>query len=360
MSNLTHNSLILAWPKQKNKARNPFQFLLYKSIEQSTSAKVEEFSPAKILRLFSADILHIHWPDAFLAAGEGIKFWPRYAVLRFICGLAALTGTKVIWTAHNLQRDGQRNASRLKTYFWPWFLKRIDGIIFMTNASKQNAHQRYTFLKNTPFSVIPHGHYCELISQFVNTHTENDSKSAILFFGSITPYKNAHKLLNAFLDLPPERAQLRIKGKMSLTEPDILLQEKLQSLPPNRIDEVVYEDGFLTDKALVAEIIESDLVVFPYTDVLNSGAAIYALSVGRPVLASDTALFRELQSLVGKDWVYLIEKELNASVLLKAIEKAQVLKQFSSKPDLSKLEWKTIAQQTSEFYQRVLTQDNKQ
>lgn len=360
MRNLTDDRCILAWPKQKNKARNPFQFLLYKGVEQITSAKVVEFSPARILGLFSADILHIHWPDAFLAAGKGTKFWLRYVLLRFIFWFARLTGTKVIWTAHNLQREGQCNAARLDKYFWPWFLRRIDGIIFMTNASKQSAFLRYGFLKQKSHIVIPHGHYGELVAEFEEPCSVANKQSAILFFGSITPYKNAHKLLSSFLSLPEGVAELRIKGKMSLTEPDTILQEKLRTLPPERAHEVVYEDGFLSDRALVAEIKACDLVVFPYTDVLNSGAAIYALSVGRPILASNTALFKELQSLVGENWVHLIDEELNASVLLAALKKAKSLKQSSSTPDLSKLDWKIIAQQTIEFYQQVLILDKKQ
>jgi glycosyltransferase involved in cell wall biosynthesis len=358
MRKFKNENLVLAWPKQRNRDRNPFQFLLYKSVEDMALAKVEEFSPTQILSLFRAKILHIHWPDAFLAAGKGFKFWPRYILLRFIFCLAKIFETKIIWTAHNLQRNGQRNEESLNKYFWPWFLKRVDGIIFMTIASKQKAFSRYNFLQKKPIAIIPHGHYVDQVAQCSRINTTKSMKSGILFFGSITRYKNAHKLLDAFLNLPCDSAELRIKGKMSLTEPDTILKEKLEALPLERAKNVIYENAFLTNEALVAEIKASDLVVFPYTDVLNSGAAIYALSVGRPVLASDTSLFNELQSLVGKDWIYLINNELDEIVLFDALTKAKALKALNRTPNLSKLDWSVIAEQTTSFYDQVLASKN--
>tara|TARA_Y100001970_G_scaffold292095_1_gene431909 strand:+ start:7046 stop:8131 length:1086 start_codon:yes stop_codon:yes gene_type:complete len=354
------NCSVLAWPKQKNKARNPFQFLLYDAVTTISTTAVNEFSPTNILSLFKADILHIHWPDAFLAAGKGVKFWPRYLLLRLICMMAALSGTRIVWTAHNLQRDGQRNADRLSKYFWPWFLRRVDGIVFMTKASEESALQACPFLAKTPHVVIPHGHYGNVIAKYLPVTAQESDKPTALFFGSITPYKNAHALLAAFLSLPVRSAELRIKGKMSLTEPDKKLEAMLVALPVERQSDVIYENNFLSEKALITEIYTCDLVVFPYSDVLNSGAAIFALSVGRPILASNTSLFRELQQMVGEDWVYLIDGELDAHDLSEAMSKAKVLKENGGKPDLSKFEWDVIAQQTVDFYHQVMSKECNQ
>ena len=78
------------------------------------------------------------------------------------------------------------------------------------------------------------------------------------------------------------------------------------------------------------------------------------MSVGRPILASDTSLFGELQEQVGVDWVRLINGELDADILLNAMEHASKLKESKVKPDLSLLEWETIAEQTASFYYQVL------
>lgn len=345
---------VVAWPKRKNVARNPFQALLYDAVERQGSVLVTEFSAGALMSASRPDVLHIHWPDAFLAAGEGWKFWPRLALLRLVFGLAWLRRVPVVWTAHNFRRDGQRNSDRMDRLFWPWFLQRIDGVIFMTEASKLSALSSSHSLADTPYTVIPHGHYGPLISGKSQASSVRELPG-LLFFGSITRYKNAHKLLRSFLDMPLGTARLAIRGKMSRTEPDQALRDLLANLPPERLAEVVYEDRFLEDAELVAAIRDTDLVVFPYSDVLNSGAAIFALSVGRPILASDNALFRELQGQVGPDWVRLIEGDLDAAQLSTALEQARALNASGAAPDLSAFEWDRIAAQTVEFYDTVIS-----
>lgn len=346
---------VIAWPKSKNAARNPFQSLLYRSVKETCHVEVDEFSLSQMGGRHKAEILHIHWPDAFLAAGQGWKFWPRYLILRSIFAIAWLRGTSVVWTAHNFQREGQRNERLMAKFFWPWFLRRIDGIIFMTEASKAAALRSNPALSSVPHGVIPHGHYGPIVEGIETPVTQqNESQSEILFFGSITRYKNAHKLLSAFIDMDSGDAQLAFRGKMSKTEPDVTLKNMIDALPPERAKNVTLEDRFLSDEDLIAAIKRCDLVVFPYSDVLNSGAAIFALSVGRPILASDTALFRELQQQVGADWVWLIDGELDAQQLSDALNRARDHKERCKTPDLSAFDWDHIAEQTVTFYQHVI------
>ncbi|MCF2949889.1 glycosyltransferase [Paraglaciecola aquimarina] len=350
---------VFAWPKQKNRARNPFQYFLYKAIAKVSTARVTEFSPQNILLAGNPDVIHIHWPDAFLAAGKGFRFWPRYFLLRIVFAMASIKNVPIIWTAHNFRRDGQRNSERLARYFWPWFLKSIDGIIFMTEASKNSALAAESQLQHKAYAVIPHGHYKELTNPVKLSNTLSSEQPEILFFGSITPYKNAYKLLQAFLQLPANKIKLSFKGKMSLTEPDKKLQQLLANLPEDRHQDIQFDNRFLDDDELIAAIQQTDLVVFPYSDVLNSGAALFALSVGRPILASDTPLFRELQQQVGKDWILLINNELDASQLSLAVKHAQSLKNTGATPDLALFEWDLIAQQSIQFYQEVLAKRAK-
>ncbi|MEM5478106.1 glycosyltransferase [Pacificibacter sp. AS14] len=232
----------------------------------------------------------------------------------------------------------------------------------MTKASKIDAEQQLPELAGIPSSIIPHGHYLAAIEEslqgqdaLASTDVPSSSQAGgYLFFGSITRYKNAHKLLQAFLQLPTGSAQLTIKGKMSASSPDNDLMNLLNTLPPERTSDVIFENRFLSEDELVDAIQRSDLVVFPYSDVLNSGAALFALSVGRPILASDTALFRELRSQVGEDWVRLIDGELDAAQLSVALDQARVQKTKGLAPDLSVFDWNRIAKQTVDFYQYVI------
>ncbi len=346
---------IIAWPKRKNEKHNPFQSLLYGALSKKEGVRVFEF---EILQLFITNkpaIFHIHWPDAFLASVQGWRFWMKLIFLRVLFVFLSLLGIPVVWTAHNLKRPGQRNAVKMEKYFWPWFAKRIDGIIYMTEASKLSAEEMFGCWRDIPNAIIPHGHYRPIIEKSASISTlKASSKPQLLFFGSITNYKNAYQLLNAFLAFPSGSATLAIKGKMSKVNPDDRLLQCLNSLPPERKKEIVFANRFLDDDELIEAIQNSDLVVFPYSDVLNSGAAIFALSVGRPIFASDTPLFRELQGQVGQQWVRLIDGELEASGLAAALKHACELKRLRVRPDLSVFEWEAIADQTLAFYRRVM------
>ncbi len=346
---------ISAWPKRKNAASNPYQSLLYDAIEADGAAHVLEFHPRHLLGGNPPDILHIHWPDVYLAAGRGWRFWPRLVLLRALFLIAALRGVPVIWTAHNMMRTGQRNGEIMARFFWPWFVQRIDGVLFLTEASKQTAFALAPVLKSKPHAVIPHGHYRPIL-RGNGGNTPPTSPPRLLFFGAITRYKNAHRLLRAFLDLPAKTAQLEIRGKMSESEPDRALLDLLERVPSERAPEILFDDRFLTDAELEQAIQSASLVVFPYSDVLNSGAAILALSVGCPILASDTALFRELRAQVAAPWIELIHGELCADQLAHALRQATVLKHANRTPDLSPFDWARIAKQTVEFFERVALQ----
>jgi len=49
--------------------------------------------------------------------------------------------------------------------------------------------------------------------------------------------------------------------------------------------------------------------VLNYQRVTNSGAALLALSLDRPVILPETPVFRELRDEVGGDWVFLFQDD---------------------------------------------------
>lgn len=347
---------ILAWPAYSHAAHNPYQKLLYDALADLPGCEVREFSASAPFRGPGYDILHLHWPDAFLAADVGVKFWLRLLYLRMMALAVRLRGAKLIWTVHNLRRASQRNAVWLQRWFWPWFLRRVDGVIYMTEASAAGARDSEAGLATKPATIQRHGHYKPVLPSGpaeAPPALESAPPEAI-FFGSVTVYKNVHLLLERFLELPKGTARLHICGKFSAREPDLLLEQGLDALSPAEADEVRVSNRFLSDADLADAVRAADLAVFPYSDVLNSGAAIFALSVGRPILASDTALFRELQGLVGAQWVHLIDKDgLDSAQLAAALKTARALRATGATPDLSAFDWHHIAAGTLAFYRDV-------
>lgn len=345
---------VIAWPARANAAKNPYQKLLYDAVEVESEFTVQEFSTLAPLFGPRYDVLHVHWPDGFLAAGRGWRFWIRYVFLRVLFIAVRLRGARLVWTAHNFQRENQRNGERMVRYFWPWFLKRVDAVIYMTRASAQGTSEGAPELAQVPHAIIPHGHYRAVVEKVPKFPDVAHALPQLIFFGAIASYKQAWRVLESFLAMPAGQAALAICGKMSDRSPDLRLREALADLPEERVAEISVDDRFLPEVELIERIRAADLVVFPYGEVLNSGAALFALSVGRPILASDAPVFVELRDQVGAEWVYLIKGDLDGTQLQEALHAARALRTRGEVPNLSVYDWKTIGAQTAAFYRRVL------
>jgi beta-1,4-mannosyltransferase len=340
---------VLGWPARSNARHNPYQALLYDAVERVSDVKVEEFDLRRVLSAPRPAILHIHWPDGFLAASKGWRIWPRLLLLRMLAAVCRLRGIKIVWTAHNVKRDGQRHTAILDRWFWPWFPTVIDGVIYMTRVSIAKAENALPGLSELPHALIAHGRY----SVPQKTVSGPGPTPTLIFFGALSYYKKGYKVLDAFLDLPAGTACLRICGKMSLTEPDTRMAKRLLALPEEHRRDVIYESHFMPEADLIARIQSADLAVFPYSETLNSGAAILALSAGCPILASDNDLFRELRDLVGPDWVRLIDGELSGAQLAAELNDARALLARGATPDMSAFAWDRIGRETVDFYYKI-------
>jgi hypothetical protein len=85
-------------------------------------------------------------------------------------------------------------------------------------------------------------------------------------------------------------------------------------------------------------VTEAELVVLPYRDVHNSGAALLALSLDRPVLVPDNEVTAELAAEVGPGWVHRYDGELTAETLRRALSAVREERR-APRPDLSGREW---------------------
>ena len=202
---------VMAWPARSNADRNPYQRMLYDAIEPLSGAPVVEFGLREILRFGRLDILHVHWPDVFMAVSSRWSFLPRLALLRTVFALARLRGAKVVWTAHNYKRPGQRNQRLLETYFWPWFSQRVDGVIFTSQSAMDELPRQLPGMK-APCVAIPHGHYRSELPDPLPIVSMREVP-CVAAVGSIVPFKNLTGLLRAFLEIPLGGATLRIQGE---------------------------------------------------------------------------------------------------------------------------------------------------
>lgn len=296
---------------------NPYVRLLIAALEDE-GASVVDFSARSVP---SCDIVHVHWPEWVLDAPRRPAALARIGRLLGALARARRRGARLVWTVHNL---GAHDSAGGRVG-WSGFTRQVDGFISLTDAAVEPARRRFPRLADVPGFVIPHGHYRDA---YPNTVSRHEARSFLdlppaatvgLFLGQVRRYKNVPALLRTFarVDAGGDGADHRliVAGRPAN---DALRQEcvvaggddprvqlRLDFVPPH---EVQY---------LMAA---ADVVVLPYGETLNSGAALLALSFDRPVLAPAAGAFVDLERRLGTDWVRTYDGDLDPATLEAALQ----------------------------------------
>jgi glycosyltransferase involved in cell wall biosynthesis len=345
---------ILASPARRNRAANPFNFLLSEALAADGCEVVdldgEAFSRWDVFRLRGRwDVFHIHWPQNYARSLKGV------VVLSGRLAAQRLKGARIVWTVHNVLDHDQQHP-RLERILM-WFVARlVHGLIFLTPSSRVAAYERIPGLKAKPYAVIPHGLYGERSQK-----TRDESRAlfklprdglVVGFFGDIRQYKGLDVLLDAFADTRPGQATLFIAGAFADAAYGTKIRARLSVLTTAG-HSVVFREERIDNATLVDAVRACDLVALPYRAAWNSGLAILVLENRGRILASSAPVFRELQHKLGPKWVETFDERLTGEKLLTALERksdgdADRLKTFCESRSWSEISAATIA-----FYKRL-------
>ena len=273
-----------------------------------------------------------------------------------LIAVARRRGSALIWTAHNLQPH-EREHPRLMGAFLALFAVLVDVVVPLTASSRAPLIARYRGLRRTPFVVVPHGHYRDV---YQRAHDQEGSRRrlglepsrrTLLTLGAIRPYKNVAQLVRAFVDHQAPDAQLAIVGGVSSEG----LRRQIEAA--RRGDERVH----LHLSAVSPEDVSSwhaaaDVVVLAYDTAssLNSGAALLALSLDRPVLMPDGPTVRELREQVGEEWVKPVRGSVNDFLTAALSSRAPA----GPRPSLDHLGWDEVAEKTIGAYELAIERKN--
>lgn len=339
--------IVDAWPARSNVEHNPFQSLL-SNATASQGWSVREFSPIRSF-LGSADIWHWHWPDGQFSHRSRAGAWVRLAALLVLLHRARLTRTPIVWTAHNIRGHEDANRS-VEDRFWPIFHRHVSAVHYLSEASRAAAIERHPILGGKPYIVTPHGHYRDIYNAPLSKLAArvslriDEQRPTIVFFGKIRAYKGVTDLIRAFAETAPLDAQLIIAG-LAVGEEADLVQAAASS--DTRISLFL---KLLSDEEIVTIVSAADVVVLPYKEVTNSGSAVLALSLNRPVLAANKGSIRELADEVGSEWVIAYD-ELTPQSLRSALDAATANDHES--PDLEFCSWPRIGNDVSNLYDSI-------
>ena len=283
-------------------------------------------------------VFHVHWPEQLAAGASRAQTICRLALFHLLLTKLKLNKTPIIWTVHNVRPH--ENMHPLVSSTLRRFEHQVSRRVVLNRATAFDP----TFGSHT-YSVIPHGHYLPTVD--AAGEISPDPASDFLFFGLIRQYKNVSGLMHAFNEIDNPHVSLRIAGSAQPVAHGVNLAEI--AARDTRINITL---DFLSDNELVGLIRAATLVVLPYNEMNNSGAALLALSVGRPILVPENEATRELHQEFGSRWISLYSGALTRGVLEDALHSAREARIVSS-PDLSSRNWDGIAIQHHDLYASV-------
>ena len=260
-----------------------------------------------IKAMCDADVVLFHWPTLFLGNALRRDSWPG---LLKLAAAKAISGTKVIWVAHNaVEHEGGPKDAFLRS----GFLALLDGVIYLSNASRDIIRKQIELPARVVEAVIPHGVY-EFGDKPTPFSIEQSGSQAVRFlcFGLIRPYKGYEGLIEAASSIGDRSVSIDIVGRSY----DRTYAEKIETsakMTGNvRTD---FSEARIPDNELNDRIDACHGVLLVHRNLLNSGVAIHALSRNRPILAPRLGSLPELQLMAGEDWVQLYDGDIGADAI---------------------------------------------
>ena len=302
--------------------------------ELGTHADVEVFSwPAALLRPF--DVLHVHWPEVVVERRSGVRHVAACVLFALAVWRASRGGRALVRTAHNL--DPHESPDRATAAVIRWCDRRTTWWVRLTDRTPVPDPERAT--------TVPHGDYVAWARPHERVPVV---PGRLAYAGLIRPYKGVEDLLDAFGDVDDDALSLVVAGHP--TTPAVADELRARAAADPRVG---LDLRYVDDAALVAHLSSAELVVLPYRRMHNSGAALLALSLGRPVLVPRNDVTDDLAAEVGERWVQRYDGAVTPGALRDALAAVRASADAPG-PDLSGRTWDVVARGHAQAYRQAL------
>jgi glycosyltransferase involved in cell wall biosynthesis len=230
-------------------------------------------------------VLHIHWTYNFSKSSDPLV--GRLARWWFGVFLAAAqaAGLKIVWTAHNLLPhepvfDNDMAARRV-------LVSRADAVIAMSPHSAREVTETFGV---EGVAIIPLGPIERLESPYrretARQALDIDHRTCFTYFGYLRPYKGVEVLIHAAERLGPQ-ATVLIVGQ---GDPQYVATLERMVIAATAGGAVIrFDPRWHSDEELATVLAASDVSVFPFARVDNSGSILLAMVSGIPIVIPDLA-----------------------------------------------------------------------
>lgn len=343
---------ILSFPASLGERANPYFAVLEQGLSEHGYG-LENYNPLGANP--PAAVLHIHWIERIYQSGaarrHGALSYIAYRKLYNACRRVRKAGGRVVWTAHNLApHDGVPAAHRYGFETWaPKILSAIDTVICMSEGGVELVRESAPELKGARFVVAPHPHYRSVYRSWrpraevlARLGLPPEARIASML-GYVRRYKGVLEFLKSFEAARRPDEFALIAGLCR----DDGLTAKIEAAAAR--GGVIFLNEALPDEDLASYYKASDLSVFNFSNILNSGSVITALSLGAPCLAPAKGAISELAAQVGPEWLRAFDGPLSPERLRGALDQARGAAPRGA-PDLSPNEPKAVARRHLEAY----------
>jgi glycosyltransferase involved in cell wall biosynthesis len=269
-----------------------------------------------------------------------------------------MRGSKMVLTVHDiLPHDTEET---YKNTFRNLY-RRADALICHSESIRMRLTSEFEIITEKIF-VIPHGPFFYDVPPDTSTLPTQPlevkpPRQIVLCQGIIFPYKGIDLLHNAWQKVEAQiaSAQLVVLG----TGATDLLHELSQQAQHLGLTRVRFDFRFASVEELVATYRSADVVVYPYRAITTSGALATGLAFGKPIVASNLPVFRELLTN-GEDafLVQVSDQDELAHAIVRLLENSELRQKFSfaiCAKNFGSQSWVSIAQQTMRVYDAVLS-----
>ena len=283
----------------------------------------------------SIDVIHVHWPELMLRGSTGVKTLARQVLMALLILRIRTTRTVLVRTLHNV--EAHEVGGVVERALQALVERSTSASIRLSAATPAPAW-------GTVVTIL-HGHYRRWFEAY---EVPPALPGRLLTFGLIRPYKGIDLLLNAFSSIDDPAISLEIVGRPTTVALRLAVEASAERDP--RVHTVLQH---IDDAQLAEQIGRAALVVMPYRFIHNSGAALLALSLARPILVPDTQTMRELSHEVGEGWVTTFTAPLETESLHTALLKVATADRVGV-PDLTAREWPAIGSAHRDTYRSAL------
>jgi len=280
------------------------------------------------------DLIHIHEPYTPFVNWEIMRNTKAPKVATFHTG----------WDDESINNF----ISPLLSLFQDTFSTYFKGGIFVSHLVKKRWQD--LFGRNVQRIVLPNG----VSPLFVPIEKKDNKFTEILFLGRLVPRKGPLYLLKALKKI------ISIEKNVHLTIVGMgPLKKSLESyVSLNQLEKYVTFFGEITGQKRLDFYQKADIFCAPYVDEAFGITIIEALASGTPVVVFKNLAFKEIL----KDYPEkkLLVKKKDSEQLAKAlyllIKDKDLRKKIVAwaKPELKKYDWIKLAEQTEEFYYKII------